>query len=399
MLVGFCDRVPSRFQCAPLNSLSAFLAVTLLFVHAPLFADEPSEVNVHNRDKLPVPVLAVMENGRRLRSGQYHATGLFTVQDSFEIDGKHERRRDVFDEIMESDFDFDSGQTFFRCKRSLQGDRLPGKMRFADEYRWYLSIPGLTAILRGNEVNRTALLYQPRPWEEIWRNEINSTSLMPVYDPRLLGWSGLMSTSFEDTIRIIFQERALSEIPEENGIHRIEYRHHVENDLYVIYTWWCDEKQGWQPVRYLSRVDEKAKVRPRPKNSPPVPPLTQADVSWEQHGDVWVVKSLVVEDNGGNSTLQLAFDWKNVNQRIPGERFDWKNWRQNQDYHEALDLRLGVDRAISITTRRGSPYERDLEIPLTQPQPIDTRYWFLVVNLIVIAFGLGWLSTRLSVKR
>lgn len=355
---------------------------------------------------IPPAVIAIIENGERLRSGQYRCQGNLKAT-HWTLSPQHRRENETTSEYeltIEADFDFDTDRVSFRSKHSHIGGPAEN-MATADKYRWYLNVPGLTVELRGTENRRTAFLHSPIPWDELWPNQVSRRVPQPVYDPRLLGWGGWDSlpSSFEEFVESSFIDRELTVIDEGGGIQKIEVRHPVDTKSVHVSTFWIDEQQGWQPVRssfswFDPRQTPDAKARNEGRK-----PYEDSQQTWENHGGVWVMKSLSLQNRRGTAEkhLQLSFDWENVNQPIPADRFDWtKSWKYGTDYHYLIDKRLG-GREIDITdNKRGRPYEislpRSIEAPVARPNRV---WWLVPVNIALISCALGWFARRHLVRQ
>jgi hypothetical protein len=379
------------------------LAGLLLIAWNDAIAEEHSPARVNARE-LPPPAIAIIENAERLQSGQYRCQGMLKATHRV-MTPRHDRDHETtseFDLSIEAEFDFDSDRISFRSKRA-RVDGPAQNMRTADQYRWYLNIPGLTVELRGTESFRTAILHPPTPWTELWPNQLAQRYPQPVYDPRLLGWAGWdwLGRSFEEFVDVSFLNRELRTFDEGSGIQRIESWTEAEGEIRYVLTLWVDETQGGQPVRSSYQwVDMKKPEEVGGNNLSTT--YANSEQSWEKHNDVWVLKTLDLHfDQAGIYDLQLSFDWQNVNQPIPAERFDWKkSWKFGSDYHQVLDQRLG-GRGFFITRHKpGRPYEVPLPRPLDAAKPSARRWpWLLAGNVAVISLFTGWLARRYVVKQ
>ncbi|MBX7243882.1 MAG: hypothetical protein K1X53_00180 [Candidatus Sumerlaeaceae bacterium] len=354
---------------------------------------------------LPPAVVAILENAERLRSGQYRVQGLLKLTHWRE--GKNYEKLDVreesFDSLVEADFDFDAGLSSFRRKRVRTASEGAGA---AEEYRWYLAIPDLCVILRGNESSRTAILQPPTLWTEIWRDECSHMLPQPVFDPRSLGWGGMhtLCRSFHQFVDVWLRNPKceLRSIEEQGGVQRIESWFEVGSGQMRVLTLWCDERQGWQPVRSSLRTVYVSPTKNAEELNRAMKASEESEQSWEQRGEVWVMNSLWTHSRGGNTEndWQLTFDWQNVNQPVPVGRFDWRNWRYPTDYTEVEDHRLGKGREVNVSDHRGPPYERDLPAArFDSPVEKGSRRWLVLLNGFFIFLVVGWFASKLVRRR
>ena len=242
---------------------------------------------------LPIEVLAIRENAERLRSGEFTATGTITLatrkvadfrtekpqfsREDFEEfrsnrasdPGAEEPRRDEsrieaaapgddalqrYEERIECAFDIDFRRLAFRRSRNqIEGDRSRfGRTRLA----WFVGSPEETIIVRGAEHPQVEVSIQAPVRHP---SEVKSF-IGPILDPRSMGWGSLDALGFEygsDGTRFLDVPPASIDVFDEgNGIHRLE-RVHTNDDNpdlpSIVQSWWCDEAQGRQPVRYTTQ--------------------------------------------------------------------------------------------------------------------------------------------------
>lgn len=344
-----------------------YAVILVLGSVTPLLAQQP---------ELPPEVVAIRKNAEQLVSGEYTATGTLTVefrkvdppqrrsreemrqrfkepfeqvgqQQKLENDGRLAKQDDGFEqtppvveineyrEVLHSAFDYEAQKLAFRRSRQpivesrLSSFDLPNEIAV-------ISTPEHTIRRRDFSSDTT------------WRVEIDSPVALPaqskdlypqgtlqqIFDARSMGWHGLyeLGVHFDTEFLSGFDPKTISVTDEEKGMRRIEALRPLDAPMpAILFTWWLDKAQGFQPVRfernsrYLDPTPFQSAMDQRRK------PNETSKLSWDRVDGVWVLKSLEMHSTqfgmiGSEARLQLQFDWKSVNQPISDDKFDWRSW-------------------------------------------------------------------------
>jgi hypothetical protein len=409
--------------------------VKLAFAIGPFFLLWPHRLWSEN---LPVEVLSIQENADRLRSGEYRATGTYQIAHSAAppvrpgTRGGDGARRPAFsraeferfrqqrasgtaelsgesaaaapgpanvitvsyNDTVESVFDFDHDRFLFRRQR----ERNPAVLANQDRVRkaWYVKTPDSTILVRGGEsLDLDVAIYgHDYPIANLGR------TFEPIFDPRFFGRGAIdaLGVQYKPVFLHAIDPNNLKSIDEGNGIRRLELTESSESDKQprLVTTWWCDESQGFQPVRYTERRQyANPSSRVQEMYNRLSKPTDESEFSWTQLGDVWVIKTLDIRQTRTETKrLQLAFDWKFVNEPVAAGRFEWQNWNL-PDGSRVNDLRMGEDKIIPIA-RIGTPAEVEVT-SLTQPTLV--RRLIIIGNAAVVGLLLGVLARRIWKKK
>jgi len=347
--------------------------------------------------ELPPAILAVITNGERLRQGDYLATGTIRIEERMKSPDRMQRGElqvKSFEETIQATFDFDRDLNSFRRKRARTDAVL--KRGSQELHQWFVRSLTETVELRGDDTGNRIFIYPLRSWEELWPDEVVALEPKPIVDPGMWSWPGWhgMCYPFDKYVKEGFQSYEWEVVDEGEGIVHVKGECDVPDSKsrYVL-NWWCDEKQGGQPIRVSYGFKSPTRT---------LPPRYTGDQSWEKLGDVWVIKTFSnMYRSGAMTTFQeMSFEWRSVNQPVSEAVFNWKTWNFPNDYKEAWDYRLGGSRPVDITYRTGLPYEISLERSLENPvakEESRLRYWLIVINGMVIAGALG-LGLRFALK-
>jgi len=379
--------------------------------------------------KLPIEVLAIRENAQRLRSAEFIATGTITLEfhakkefrdkmprfefdrERFERDRERlrettenrngnpvfetaqmegrARRIEQYDETVNVVVDYDNDRIALRrTRRQTVGESSTfGALRRA----WFIGTPQQTIIVNARD--------QP-DLDIAIRGPVSSTSeikgfLGPVLNARSMGWGGLddlyLQYGPDGTAFLDVNADQIDITDEGDGIRRLEISNMVDNDATlpaVVQTWWCDERQGFQPVRYTTKGRHLNETTPVQRMyNETAKNRTESEFSWVKIGNVWVLKTLDIRARRLDHDVhwQLAFDWKSVNEPVSNDHFDWHAWDLPKG-SQVVDLRMGEDKPILIE-RVGDPQEAALPQAPNRKLPGNTHRWFLIlVNVIVLSF-------------
>lgn len=291
----------------------------VLLLERSVSGDEPIAAEGMGVEELPEPVRSIIGNGRKLRQGEFRAAGVYHKTTRLVKGESVREERERYDFCLEEEFDFDANCLFFRLERSRRGGK-PHLQGSHDECLWYLSTPETNATLSLKGGERVAIVHGLFPLNTIRESKIQP----PIFDPRLLGWSGLGTAfKFEEFLEKWFLKQKLTVTDDVVGIKRVHSRVELNKELSADVEWWCSEQQGWQPIRQrVTWNDERAISN--------LPDTNHMEIEWKEHEGVWVVNFVAVEEDQGS--LRMTVHWDNVNHAIPTERFDWRNWQEGRDY-------------------------------------------------------------------
>lgn len=389
-----------------------------------------NSVELKADDNAPPVVLAVRENAERIRTGIYTARGTITVttgilphpepvrkpDGTFDFPGQAERfkpgpdgkmpappqleeRVEVYDESVESAFDYDNNRLLFWRERKLvsgEATRFSGAPTSA-----LVSLPDKCMIVRGFQSPKLDVSIEPAISDiRSFKPELNATMhpvVKPVFDARTIGQGGydqLLTRGMEFLGGGSLEKLKVTNVG--GGIHELEwvYSYGEAAPSVLVAKWWCDASQGGQPVRFVLQSKDVRENIPVELKSPDRPPQEQAEYAWQKITDVWVLKSLdlTIRDRRVTEQWQLTFDWQSLNEPVAESRFDWQTWPLPNG-SQVVDTRMGDDK-LMVVERVG----QQAEIPV-QPQlpvaTVDNSQWYLILlNVAILGLLAGYVVYR-----
>jgi hypothetical protein len=335
---------------------------------------------------------AIRENGERLRSGIYNATGTLEQVPSGlarDPDSPTDVIPAKINETIEGAFDHVQGKLHqSRIRLQFAGSQ---PVKFGKWTKsWLILRPERSIQARMNDPDGIANAAIKAP---ITAKEAPGY-FRPVFDTRILCLTGVkgLNKSFEDLIDDfettefeiiddgldIIHLRADVPIPETNG----------GGERFEI---WIDPQQGHQPIRYmvtqgpLSGLGEISK------------PVTKSETSWTEINGVWVPETVLLYSRSPEwgQQFHIAFTWQSVNEPVPESWFTWEGL-DLPDRSQVAD-RSVVDDVIIPVAIVGKSLEREVARPLQESaRPENSRaiWWLILANVIIVGVAIGWILRR-----
>lgn len=367
--------------------LSGIVATVLLVAMCGSVAADPTVVI--DADSL---VKTIRENAERLRAGEFVATGTFTWR-LFERDktgrltSEEPKEINLYQESIVCAFDFDKSYfSFRRERRPSEGARKQPSLLFQ-----YVGLPHHSVFLESQDDKRINVKVQEPGFPE----SDGRIFVQPVFDPRVIGFAGILKLHgrFEDLFKDYFPDEPTTVHSHGSGIWRLN-RHSSVNSARgygITRSWWCDETQGLQPVKYSQQhvADDAAPGAARYNQQSR--PSQESEVTWSQASGIWVPTHLKLfgEAYQSDYRLQLEIDWRNVNRPVSEEVFDWRKW----------DLPLGTvvydDRLHGDAPVMLSVIGSSLEVDLPPLHGDRKAFWPLIVaNSAAVGAIMGYLAKK-----
>ncbi|MGD9856865.1 MAG: hypothetical protein AB7U20_18105 [Planctomycetaceae bacterium] len=340
----------------------------------------------------PAALLAgVRENGERLRSGIYSATGTLEhtpVRLDKEAKTATPQPAAILEETIQAAFDHDQGKLYFsRLRRHASGER---SAKFSE---WRHS----RLILRPE---KSILVFMNRP-DGIAKVSIAAPVtpqaalkyFQPVFDVRTLCLKGAegLGDSFENTVGAYESvANSFRILGDRDDIIHLQGDFPVAESQYAErFEIWIDPRQGYQPIRYTVRVRENS------ESGKILEPNRTSETSWTQVKDVWVPKTVDLYSSAvrWDERLKLAITWESVNEPVPESWFTWEGL-DLPEHSRVADTSI-VDNVIVPVATVGKSMEEEVPLGVHEIGGYGTVRWLLIlVNIIAAGLLLGWFLRR-----